>query len=44
MKTTWYRVVYKDGRHSAWDTDKAWIEHIAETYGGEVETKVVDLP
>ena len=44
MTVVRYRVVFKDGSHGAWDTDKEWVEHIAETYNGRVETWVVDLP
>ncbi len=39
-----YRVVYRDGAYSAWDTDKEWIELLAKKYRGFVEVWEVKLP
>lgn len=39
-----YRVVYRNGLHSAWDTDKEWIEYIAKKFRGFVQVWEVELP
>lgn len=39
--TTYYRVIYRDGSHGAWSTDKEWVEHIAKKYRAIVDTKEV---
>ena len=39
-----YRLVYRDGSHGAWSTDKARIEESAKFFGARIETWEVILP
>lgn len=34
---TWYRVVYRDGSHGAWTSDREWAYTTAKLFRAEVE-------
>lgn len=36
--TTWYRLVFKNGTHSAWSRDKESIEKDAKFFRARIET------
>lgn len=44
MTTTRYRVVYRNGSHGAWTSNKEWIEYLVKKFNAKMETWVVDLP
>ena len=39
-----YRLVYKNGNHGAWTTNKTEIEESAKFFGATIETWEVKLP
>lgn len=39
-----YRLIFKDGTHSAWTTDKKFIEENAKFFSAKIETWEVKLP
>jgi hypothetical protein len=39
-----YRLIYKNGTHSAWTTNKAQIEESAQFFNAKIETWIVELP
>ena len=39
-----YRLVFKDGSHGAWSTDKVEIEKSAKFFHAKIETWEVTLP
>ena len=39
-----YRLVFKNGTHSAWTTDKERIEKDAKFFRAKIEKWVVELP
>ena len=39
-----YRVIYRNGSHSAWSTDKKAVEETAKFFHGTVEKWEVKLP
>ena len=39
-----YRLIFKDGSHSAWSTDKASVEESAKFFNARIETWEVKLP
>lgn len=38
---TYYRLIFKDGTHSAWNRDYEFVKENAEFFGAEIETWVV---
>lgn len=36
-----YRIVFKDGRKTAWDTNKSRVERNAGLFHGIIEVKVI---
>ena len=44
MTVTRYRVVYRNGSHGAWSTNKEEVERIAKKFNGRIETWTVELP
>jgi len=38
---TWYRIVYKDGSHGAWTSNREWAYTTAELFHAEVEVWTV---
>ncbi len=39
-----YRLIFKDGSYSAWDTDLKRIQESAEHFRARIEKWVVELP
>lgn len=44
MKVIRYRLVFRDGSHSAWTTDKERITKNAKFFGVDIEVWEVELP
>ena len=44
MTVTRYRVVYRNGSHGAWTTDKTEVERLAKKFNGRIETWTIELP
>ena len=38
----WYRLIYKDGRHSAWTRDYAWLRECAYFFEATIESKIFE--
>ena len=39
---TYYRLVYRDGSHGAWNTDKEWVEGCAKFFHARIETMKIE--
>ena len=44
MKEIRYRLIFKDGSHSAWSTDKEWVVENAKFFRADIEVWEVELP